>query len=96
MADQLLQRGDVVAYAGRYFVVWKAAPYDLEPFPLPSASRSRSAPSWSRSAKSCSGGLICRVVGATARAYAAQFIAPDRSGEYKNNSEVIAALTTAE
>jgi len=33
---------------------------------------------------------------ATARAYAAQFIAPNLSGECENNLEVIAASTTAE
>jgi hypothetical protein len=129
MTDQLLQRGDVVACAGRYFVVWKVATAEVEAFPIgfgPVSTFGRFRVSvgeelsgWGvtdeqaavvagerellvRSSRlqairvgRCSGGLICRIVGAAARAYAAQFIAPHGRGECNNNSDEPAALAVA-
>lgn len=106
MTDQL-QRGDVVACAGRYFVVWKEASYEVEAFPIvlggeaglsahavpigdelliwgisePVAAVLAGEIETLRNVPTlrvirigrCSGGLICRIIGAASRAYAAQF-----------------------
>lgn len=38
MAEQQLQRGDVVAYAGRYFVAWHVDGSNVDAFPIRLAS----------------------------------------------------------
>ena len=130
MTDQQLRRGDVVAYAGRYFVVWSQQPSAVEAFPISLGRTRRGEPgtveignelaSWNVSRPlarvlageretllpaptlrilrvgRCSGGLICRIVGAAARAYAAQFIDLHGRRECNNNSDTTPALTTAE
>lgn len=130
MTEQQLQRGDVVAHAGRYFVVWKGAAAEIEAFPIcfgPAATfgpfrvsiseelvgwgitdehaavvagerelLACSAPLRAIRVGRCSGGLICRIVGAAARAYATQFIAARGRRECNNNSDAPVTLAAAE
>ncbi|GAB0118740.1 hypothetical protein [Acidisoma sp. 7E03] len=130
MTEQQLQRGDVVACAGRYFVVWKVTAAEVEAFPIcfdPAATfgpfrvsigeelvgwgitdehaavvagqrevLTCTAPLRAIRVGRCSGGLICRIIGAAARADAARFVADRGRRECNNNSDTTATLAAAE
>jgi hypothetical protein len=130
MAEQLLQRGDVVACAGRYFVVWTSSRGSIEAFPILLGVEATLAchvvvagtelAAWRVTelfaavsvtetetldalpalriirVGRCSGGLICRVVGAAARAYARRNPGPVRRGELDNNQADTALLAAAQ
>ncbi len=103
MPEQLLQRGDVVACGGRYFVVWTPGAEHIVAFPILRSVVATGAhhvtvsaaelASWHLKSPAgidvavqedlptdpallilrigrCSGGLVCRMVAAAARAYA--------------------------
>lgn len=129
MTDQLLQRGDVVACAGRYFIVWRVQDVTFDVFPIRLGSDASAGnflvplgdelSAWNISDQRgavcaderetissvpplsvirvgrCSGGLICRVVGAAARAFATQFFAETGRSECNNNSPRKSLLSAA-